>query len=191
MLAQRGGGAFKNGFLRSAHIAGAVGRGSRGCHPGDVLTDWYSEIDLSIQQALAKQAEKDGVTVKLQTTQVYQFSFVSRLTMKPAEATKKVLLQTSSSTPTAVNRTTFFRKWFRNGLFAVSGTHSGGFGQSVEQVFKSTVSGMSNPVGYSYDKTSNSYKGVEGKAWIDSNGFVHFTSSQSGEFVISEGPLEK
>jgi hypothetical protein len=45
---------------------------------------------------------------------------------------------------------------------------------------------------YSYDKATNIYKRIlPGEYRIDANGYVHFTTTQAGDIIISDGPLAK
>ncbi len=69
----------------------------------------------------------------------------------------------------------------------------GSFGMPVEIAAKldPTLS-TDNLVFYSYDSATNTYRQIEAPKYrIDANGYVHFTTSQGGSIIISDGPLSK
>ena len=92
------------------------------------------------------------------------------------------------------SRRAFFERWFTNKVQIVHFEQSGAWGQPVEVAVKVDLTGMDvkNLVIYSYDKTTNSYKHVATpNAWVDKNGYLHFTTQLAGDIVISEDVLEK
>lgn len=113
---------------------------------------------------------------------------------EPAKLTADVLLSGAVKGRIVDSRKAFFEKWFQNQLRVVHLDYSGSFGQAVEIAARVDLTGMdtANLTFYSYDKAANSYKRIEKPAyWIDSNGYLHFTTELAGDIVVSEGGLEK
>lgn len=158
------------------------------------LAGWFSDIGLSVQQALAKQAALDGVSVRLQINQVQNLTTMAQLTLNPAEATGNVALTAFANSPDAVNRETLFRRWFQNRLIVVSTGQSGAYGQPVRLAVKTRLDGLdtANLVFYSYDRAANTYRRISEPAYrVGNNGNLYFTTERAGDIVISEGALVK
>ena len=90
--------------------------------------------------------------------------------------------------------TTLFEKFFSNTVRTIHMDQTGAWGQSVEIAAKVDLTGMdvTRLMIYSYDKTTNAYRRIEKPAyWVDTNGYLHFTTQYAGDIVISEGPLTR
>lgn len=85
-------------------------------------------------------------------------------------------------------------KWFSNELRVLHLDQAGAFGQPVEVAVKLDLDGMDleNLVLYSYDSKTNTYQEItQPGCWADKNGYLHFTTSQAGSLVVSNGPLAR
>ena len=87
-----------------------------------------------------------------------------------------------------------FEKWFKNQIRVVHLDQQGNWNQPVHIAAKVDLTGMDTQslYFYSYDKKANSYKRIANpNYWIDTNGFLHFTTLYAGDIIISERALAK
>jgi hypothetical protein len=87
-----------------------------------------------------------------------------------------------------------FERFFNNRVQVVHFNHTGAWGQAVRVAAKLDLTGMDtgNLVFYSYDRQANSYQSVRTPNYrIDSNGYLHFTTTLAGDIIISNGPLAR
>lgn len=117
-----------------------------------------------------------------------------RISLNPAQSAKGLNLSASLQNKRTKAVKAFFEKWFQNKLQVVSLGEQGSFGQAVEIIAKVDLTGMDaeNLVFYSYGKKANKYTRIDSPAcWIDSNGYLHFTTELAGDIVISDGAFVK
>jgi len=158
------------------------------------LSGYYSEISLEILQALSAWAKRDGMAIRLTVNVTKDFAVTARYILDPSAADRSISLLASADSPGAINTAARFRRWFTNKLAVVFTGQTGGFGMPVDIAVKVDLAGMDteNLVFYSYDSKTNTYKRIEKPAyWIDKNGYLHFTTENGGEIIISEGSLER
>ena len=87
-----------------------------------------------------------------------------------------------------------FEKYFSNKIRVIQLDQQTDWGQLVEIAAKVDLTGMDTNrlYFYSYNAASNTYRRIENPAyWIDSNGYLRFTTEYAGSIIISEGPLER
>ena len=87
---------------------------------------------------------------------------------------------------------TLFEKYFANKVRTIHLDQTGVWGQSVEVAAKVDLTGVdvTKLMIYSYDKATNTYHRIEKPTyWVDTNGYLHFTTALAGDIIISEGPL--
>ncbi|WRS27963.1 hypothetical protein U6B65_02205 [Oscillospiraceae bacterium MB08-C2-2] len=117
-----------------------------------------------------------------------------RISFDPAKAVKDISLSASARNSTAKARETLFSKWFSNTVQVISFEQQGAFGFPVEIAVKMREKNadIKNLVFYSYNQASNSYQRIpDPLAWIDVNGYIHFTTSYAGDIIISKGILTR
>jgi uncharacterized repeat protein (TIGR02543 family) len=87
-----------------------------------------------------------------------------------------------------------FEKYFSNKVRTIHLDQTGTWGQVAEIAARVDLAGMdvTKLYLYSYDKATNTYRRIEKPAyWVDTNGYLHFTSVLAGDIIISEGPLAR
>jgi hypothetical protein len=115
-----------------------------------------------------------------------------RISLDPSTATKGIDLSASTTSNEALDTGRLFGNCFSNALMAVSLGQKGYFGQRVEIAVKlSPVLSLDNLLMYSYNKAENSYAQIKNPgAWLDGNGYLHFSTELAGEIIISQGSLQ-
>jgi len=104
----------------------------------------------------------------------------------------KVSAYTTGSKVSSI--TNKFTKYFSNKVSVVHFDQTGSWGQEIRVAAKLDLKGMDtdNLVFYTYDSATNTYQRITAPNYsIDSNGFVHFSTSYAGSIVVSDGPLVK
>lgn len=89
---------------------------------------------------------------------------------------------------------TLFDKYFTNNIKVVKFEHTGPFGMAIEVAVKLDLTNMNteNLYFYSYDAATNIYTPIAYPMYyIDTNGYLHFTVSNGGHVIISDGPLAR
>jgi uncharacterized repeat protein (TIGR02543 family) len=87
-----------------------------------------------------------------------------------------------------------FEKYFSNKVRAIHMDQTGTWGQAAEIAARVDLTGMdvTKLYLYSYNKATNTYRRIEKSAyWVDTNGYLHFTTALAGDIIISEGPLAR
>ena len=82
---------------------------------------------------------------------------------------------------------------YSNTRAAIGLSHRGGFGFSVDVVVKPTVQGVkTNDLrAVRYDTDTGKFKELKVEnARVDSKGYVHFTTTQGGVIILSNGDLK-
>lgn len=154
-------------------------------------------ISASALQAAAVTMKNGGGTVLLNfDTTTNGKSVEGRLTINPAAAAKvkgdtKLGVYTNDG---AVSKTrTKFEKYFKNDVVIIKAAHSGSYGMDVTYAVKIGKSLSTKDLRiYTYDPDTNKYSEISGSnIWIDSNKYVHFTTSLGDYLVVSAGKLAK
>jgi hypothetical protein len=106
-------------------------------------------------------------------------------------AIKTLNLAASTTSKAAEQVETFFEKWFENEMSNLHFEMTGSWGQPVEVAAKLDPNlDPANLFFYAYDKATNTYTRIQNpNAWVDKNGYVHFTTEVAGDIIISEGEL--
>ncbi len=97
----------------------------------------------------------------------------------------------TESAKTAATKS-LFEEFFNNKVAIVSFEQQGSLGARLEIAAKVNLAGMNitKLYFYSYDKATNTYRRIEKPTyWVDTNGYLHFTTALAGDIIISEGPL--
>lgn len=87
-----------------------------------------------------------------------------------------------------------FEKWYGNQFVVIHLDQTGTWGQAAEIAAKVDLTGMNtkNLYFYSYDKKANTYVVLTSpNYWIDTNGYLRFTSEYAGDIIVSDGKLAK
>ena len=118
----------------------------------------------------------------------------SRMYIDPAKyasLTGDIKLGVELSAPSV---STLFDKYFSNNIRIVKFEHTGPFGMAIEVAVKLDLTNMNteNLYFYSYDAATNVYTPIANPMYyIDTNGYLHFTVSNGGHVIISDGPLAR
>ena len=118
-----------------------------------------------------------------------------RVSFNPLNATKDISLYGRTTSDTARARKALFERWFSTPIVAaVVMEQQDSFGMMVDIAAKVDLTGMdtSDLHFYSYNAATNNYTRIVNPNYrIDANGYIHFTTSHAGVFIISDGPLVK
>ena len=85
-----------------------------------------------------------------------------------------------------------FERYFDNKVSVVHFDHEGAFGMNIDAAVKVDLTGMNtkNLLFYSYNSKTNRYTPItNADAYMDENGFLHFTTNMGGDLVITDKPL--
>lgn len=85
-----------------------------------------------------------------------------------------------------------FERYFDNKVSVVHFDHEGAFGMNIDAAVKVDLTGMNtkNLLFYSYNPKTNRYTPItNADAYMDENGFLHFTTNMGGDLVITDKPL--
>lgn len=110
----------------------------------------------------------------------------------PSAITSDLLVSGYVKGPEVDSTNSLFERYFSNSVRTIHLDQTGSWGQAVEIAARVHLDGMdvTKLVFYSYDKATNTYRLIEKPAyWVDTNGYLHFTTQYAGDIVISEGPL--
>jgi len=177
----------------SAAALAAAAAKSSGAGTATVNMKNVGNMTLAALKAMANAA---GMPVRFQADSMSEDgkSVDMRITLDPAASTKELNLSASITNAGAKAAKSTFENWFNNKVQVISCAQQGSFGQPVEIAAKVDLTGMDtkNLRFYSYDKTTNTYREIPNTAyWIDSNGYLHFTTELAGDIIISDGVLER
>ena len=89
---------------------------------------------------------------------------------------------------------TLFEKYFTNGVRCIHLDQKEDWGQPVGIAAKVDLTGMNidNLHFCSYNAEGNTYRLIpSSNYWIDTNGYLRFTTTHAGDIIISEGALKK
>lgn len=153
-------------------------------------------VDLSILKKLAYAAERGGMVPWLNMDSMLprKNAVDVRVGINPALAENGMYLAGSTQNERAEKVKALFKKHFSNPIpIVLSLSQQDDFGQAAEIAVK--VSENMDPQElnfYSYDTRTNTYRQIQTpSAWMDKNGYLHFTSSLAMDIVVSKGPLVK
>ena len=85
-----------------------------------------------------------------------------------------------------------FTKWFQNNIVVIDLAHQGSFGMPVEVAVKADLSALNTNTlrFYNYDASTNVYTLIENSQYfIDTNGYLHFTTTVGGPVIVTDVPL--
>ncbi len=148
----------------------------------------YTKADLSVLKAAKNMAEKAGVTLTIHFDTVVDGVVTQRLSIDPALATKDIQVGFNQTIQDTVKT---FQKWFKNNVTAISLNQNGSLGLPATIAAK-LPKGMKTDalVVYAYNQEANTYTQLkDAKPWVDTNGYLHFSTSIGGHILISDGKL--
>jgi len=152
-------------------------------------------VSLAELKRMAADAQKDGKSPWFNADSVIPGKDVDvRVGINPALATKGMYFAASSNDAKSTKIKTLFEKYFSNEISAVvTLSQTGSFGQPAIICVKiDTDTNAADLAFYSYNAENNSYRAIsQPNAWIDKNGYVHFTTTYADNIVISDGALAK
>jgi len=188
--------ASSNVTVNQANSAAALAAAAAKASGAGTATVNMKNVGNMTLAALKAMANAAGMPVRFQADSMSEDggSVDVRITLDPAGSTKDLNLSASTTNAAAKAAKSTFENWFNNKVQAISCAQQGSFGQPVEIAAKFDLTGMDtkNLRFYSYDKTTNTYREIPNTAyWIDSNGYLHFTTELAGDIIISDGVLER
>lgn len=134
-----------------------------------------------------------AITTILQSDVVKNGKVESRLSIDPAKATLTTDLKLGVKLENkAVS--SMFSKYFTNKTAIVAFEQSGTFGMPIEVAAKLDLSKLDTKTlkFYTYDAKTNVYAEMTAPAyWIDSAGYLHFTTTIGNNVVITDKPLTR
>lgn len=151
----------------------------------------------AINDAATKAAKGAVMTVSVQMDTIAAGKVAARMYLDPAAAAKLTapvgtIIETASNNAVNASVIKMFGKYFSNNVAVVSFSQKGAFGMPVTVAVKADLSKL-NPKAlrfYSYDTATNSYTAIAQPAYfVDTNGYVHFTTNLGGSVVITDKPL--
>ena len=152
-------------------------------------------VSLAELKRMAADAQKDGKSPWFNADSVIPGKGVDvRVGINPALATKGMYFAASSNDAKSTKIKTLFEKYFSNEISAVvTLSQTGSFGQPAIICVKIDADvNAADLAFYSYNAENNSYRAIsQPNAWIDKNGYVHFTTTYADNIVISDGALAK
>lgn len=151
------------------------------------VTNEYSLTAAAIR-SLARAGEDAGIPILLQSEQVKDKKILSRVTIDTSQYQGQVDLSVERNKNSLL---TYFRK-FGNDIAAISFAEAN-FHEPVKVAvwlenlnkFRST----DNLCFYSYNERKNTYTKLEQDYFIDSAGYLCFTTQTGGDLILSDGPL--
>lgn len=176
-------------------VKSAQGKGSK---VAAIRSKNDTAITVEALNAMANVASKAGMTAQYTADTIEGRVVVGRITANPANLAKgrtsDLKLGAHIGTAQAKKTKAAFEKSFKNKIAVVSFDENGTFNTPVQVAAKVDLTGFnkSNIFFYSYNRATNKYYLIQKpNAWIDTNGYVRFTTTLAGDIVISEGALTK
>lgn len=143
--------------------------------------------------AAVQAASGSGVTVKsiLCFDTVRSGQIIGRMYLNPALNTLTTDIKTGITVGNA-SVEALFTKWFQNNIVVIDLAHQGSFGMPVEVAVKADLSTLNTNTlrFYNYDASTNVYTLIENSQYfIDTNGYLHFTTAVGGPVIVTDAPL--
>ena len=157
-------------------------------HPGDVSLAFMREV-VSAAQGRSIAINADSFTGPANNT------VDVRIRLDPSLVTTDLNLSASTVSPAAVATRNLFQRHFNRTVSVVSFGQQGDFGMEVQVAARIEVPAdfnLNNFYFYSFDRPSNIFRRITptGLA-VDSNGYLHFTTSAAGDIIIATGALQR
>jgi hypothetical protein len=152
-----------------------------------------STLSLANIKAMLEAAGTTPITIQADSMAQTGKAVDVRISFDPTKSTQDLNLSASTWNTRAVKTKKVFQTYFSNPIMVASLGQQGTFGQAVKLAVKLDATlKTDNLYFYSYDKATNIYKRIlPGEYRIDAKGYVHFTTTQAGDIIISEGALAK
>lgn len=155
----------------------------------------YDSVPAAALKTAALEMSNGGGIVLLNFDTMNGKDVEGRLTINPISAANvagdiKLGVYTNDSAVSKVR--TKFQKFFKNKVVLIKAAQSGSYGMKVTYAVKidSTLTSSKNLALYSYNPDTNKYYLVkDSNIWIDTSGYVHFTTNLGDYLVISSGAL--
>lgn len=149
-------------------------------------------LSLADLRRIAQLAAGEGATPRLIVDTMSGNGVDVRVSINPALATGDMNLAGWTNNQNAARTRALFERYFANEFPAVINLgQKGGFGQPATicvKVPQGTV--VEDLVFYSYDSATNKYSRIQlTNAFIDANGYLHFTTTLANDIVVSVGEL--
>lgn len=147
----------------------------------------------NVAEKAAAAASENNVTPKVSFDTMRGGAVLGRLTFdltKTASLASDINLGVSTSNRVVSNT---FEKFFKNETALVDLAHKTSFGTNVEVAVKVDLKNLNTKtlVFYCYDQATNSYFKMDNTGYfIDTNGYVHFTTSMGGSIIITDSALQ-
>ena len=178
--------------VTTAAIENAV---STGATVADVSFRNVSSVNASTLQSIAQDAANSGIQITVQIDKVENGKVISRMYIDPAQASNlsgDINLEVDVSGRNVNTVKNIFEKFYSNKMSVINFGQQGSFGMTVGMAVKVDLSEMdpASLVFYSYDKATNTYSQIANPgAYVDANGYLHFSTNLGGGIIISEGAL--
>lgn len=156
-----------------------------------------SSITSATLQAMNNAARNSGGSVSLIADTMNGKTVQGRLTIPAANAARlgsdiSLGVYTDSAHTSAVK--SIFDKWYSNRVAVISLAQKGSYGMYVSIAAKVNLTSFNTSTLYlySYDKSINQYRQMtDTGAFIDKNGYLHFTAFLAGEIIVTDSPLKR
>lgn len=151
-----------------------------------------SEVSKHVFDAMVKAATVKGIKAYFDSMNAQGVDV--RLYIDPSAVIGDLNVAASTTNATTKATKNLFEKFFNNKAAVISFGHQGSFGDSINVAAKVDLTGMNtkNLVFYVYDKKTNTYRQIANPTyWIDSNGYLRFSTVFAGDIIVSDGALVK
>lgn len=156
-----------------------------------------TSLSASTIQNIAKQAKEAKVGATIFADKIEGNSVVTRWYIDPTKATNltgNLNLEANTDVKSIAQTAGTFTKYFVNDIAVVSLGQNGSYGMAIGLAIKVDLSKLntSKLTFFSYDKATNTFAVIAAPGYfIDSNGYLHFTTSVGGDIVITDSSLTK
>ena len=166
---------------------------SEGRSIGQIRLIGPQEVSIAMFQAMVAAAGNNNLRINADSI-LSDGSVDVRISVNPRNVTANVNLHASTTSSAAVSVREFFERVFEAEVGVVSLTQQGSFGMEVVVAARLdipvTQSNLNYIYFYSYDRQANNFRSFSpGFTWLDSNGYLHFSTSLAGDIIISRVPL--
>jgi len=147
-------------------------------------------VSLEAMQAVTTAAQ--GRTIRINADNLTDAGAVDvRIAVNPAVATQSVNLGASTTSQTARSVASLFERHFTGAMMVVSTEQQASFGMEVRIVTRLDSRLNADALRfYRFDRAENVYHNFTPQSvWVDSAGFLHFTTGNAGNIIITNTRL--
>jgi hypothetical protein len=149
-------------------------------------------LPLEVAQELLQKGRSAGIAAVIHADYVVNNAVAVRFYIDPSRLTKAISVAARLDDAAVNPARTVFTRFFENKMAFIRLGQIGDYGTPVAMAARVDLTGM-DAAGlhfYNYDAATNRYTAITAPNYrVDTAGFLHFTTSQGGYIVISQGPL--